>query len=402
MATVTDQPTPTKPSGGVRLPVRLRLHDPTSEAGGWLRAALILIGLLIGFVIISLSTSGLGLGSLFSTVWNSTFGTVGGIGSVIQTTTPLLLAGAAFAVGRKVGLWNIGIDGQLFFGAWLAAEVCFNLSAVPSGVVIPLALLGSFVGGVVAILIPALLRVYLNVSEIVTTLMFTFVGPLWVTYWATGPWSTGASLGAGNITSKNVPAQFNLPQLHIGSVTVGTGFIIAIGTCVIGWAAFRYLKAGFRAKLVGSDPFAARYAGVDVRRTQLVTFLCSGGLGGLTGGVVMLDQLHALSLGLSSSTGFLGVVVGALAVGSLLLVIPMGILLGAVATATQLGLAIAGVSPDSTLLLFGLLILLAGLADVASRYRIRPGQVYAEGPEPPPQHLDEPEPDPLEVLETTQ
>jgi len=389
-------------SGG-RTPLRLRLHDPTAEAGGWLRTVLIVLGLLLGFVIISLTTHGLGLGNLFSTVWSSTFGTHGGIGSVIQASTPLLLAGAAFAVGRKAGLWNIGIDGQLFFGAWVAAEVCFNLSSAPSGLVIPLALLGSFAGGVVAILIPALLRVYLNVSEIVTTLMFTFIGPLWVTYWATGPWSQGASLGAGNVTSKNLPAPFGLPQTNIASVTVGLGFMIAIAVCVVVWAAFRYLKSGFRARLVGSDPFAARYAGIHVRRTQLGVFLVSGGLGGLCGGTVMLDQVHALSLGLSSSTGFLGVVVGALAVGSLLLVIPMGILLGAVVTATQLGLSIAGVSPDSTLLLFGLLILLAGLADVASRYRIRPGQVYSSGPEPASQDAETEavSGDPLDVLETT-
>jgi simple sugar transport system permease protein len=326
------------------------------------------------------------LGSgIFSIVWESTLGTEGGIESIVQVSTPLLLAGAAFAVGLQVGLWNIGINGQLFFGAWLAAQVCFSLSSLPAGFVIPLALVASFAAGAGTILIPALLRVYLNVSEIVTTLMLTFVGPLWATYWATGPWSEGASLGAGNITSKSLSGKFSLPQFDIADVTIGVGFLVALGACLVAWLGFRYLKAGFRARLVRSDEVAARYAGVDVRRTRLGAFLISGGLGGLCGGTVMLDQLHALSLGLSSNTGFLGVVVGALALGSPLVVIPMGILLGGVATATQLGLSLSGVSPDSTLLLFGLLILLAALADTASRYRVGRGADRGRPESPPPE-----------------
>jgi simple sugar transport system permease protein len=351
-----------------RFPIRLRLHDPTAVAGVGLRSGLIIFGLVLGFAVIALD-AGLGL-NIFTILWDSTFGTAAGLNGIVQYSTPLIIAACAVAIGRQVGLWNIGVDGQLFFGAWAAAGVAFEVSSLPAGVLIPLCLLASFLGGVGAILIPALLRVYLGVNEVVTTLMFTFIGPLWVAHWVTGRWAAGEGFGVGNVTSKDLPSRTKLPQIDIGSFQVGTGFLLSIAACIAAWLAFRYARSGFRARLVGSDEGTARYAGVSVKTTRLVVFLISGGVGGLCGGIVLLDQIHNLSVsGLSNNTGFLGVVVAVLALGSPLVCIPMGIILGSI-VAASVGLQIAGISPNTVLFLFGTLILIGGLADVLARYRV--------------------------------
>ncbi len=317
----------------------------------------------LGFLLIAALTH---VGSeIFSVVWTATFGSAFGITSVLQIATPLILAACAVAIGRQVGLWNIGVDGQLYFGAWAAAAVAFSAPSLPSALMIPLCLLAAFIGGALYGLIPALLRMYLGVSEILTTLMFTFMAPLWIAYWATGPWGTGNSQ---DIASKELSRRSDLPQFSLGSLTIGAGFLIAIVVCVFAWLAFRYSEAGFRARLVGSDEITAEYAGINVAHSRTLVFLVSAGVAGLAGGTVMLDQVHNVSLGLSSNTGFLAVVVAVLALSSPLACIPMGVVLAGIVTAT-LALQLSGVSPDAALLLFGLLIIVGGLADVIARYR---------------------------------
>jgi simple sugar transport system permease protein len=359
-------------------PVSVRLHDPSAVPGVVLRSVLIVVGVSLGLAVMAWVT-GIGT-SIFSVMWRSTFGSAVGISSVMQASTSLILAACAVAIGRQVGLWNIGVDGQLYFGAWSGALITFHVSSAPSVVMIVLCLIFSFLGGALFALIPALLRVYLGVSEILTTLMFSFLGPLWVTYWATGPWTTGNNQ---SIETKPVPEKSWLPQLQLGEVTIGVGLLIAIAVCIVVWAVFRYSETGFRARLIGGDETTARYAGISVERSQLLVFLVSGGVAGLAGGTLMLDQIHTVSLGLSSNTGFLAVVVAVLALNSAMVCIPMGIVLGAMVTAT-LGLQIAGVSPDATLLLFGVLIFVGGLADVVARYRIERRRSTPPTPTEPP------------------
>jgi general nucleoside transport system permease protein len=347
--------------------IRLVPAPPRTTPPALLRMVVILVGLAFGGLFLALQP-GVGT-SLFNTVWVSTLGTPLGLTQLLQLGTPLVLAGCAVSVAARAGLWNIGVEGQIFFGGWLATATGLYLPDVWRPLFVALILLASFIGGALWALLPALARAYWNVSEIVTTLMLNFVATFWVVYWATGPWSANELQGSGSITSRPLPDTASLPQLALGSVTVGTGLFIAIAVVALLAAALRYTHYGFSVDFTGVDARASRHAGINVRRAWIGAFLLSGGIGGLTGGVVELDQVHSLSAALSQNTGYIGIVVAVLAGTSFLLCLPMGFLM-AFLSATGIALQLSSVSSSAVLFLTGLVMLLAASAGVFARYRL--------------------------------
>jgi ABC-type uncharacterized transport system permease subunit len=347
---------------------RLILHDPAATGSLAGRAAAVTFGVAIGAILLALLPN-VG-GTLFGTAWASTFGSALGISQLAQLATPLILAGCAVAVAARVGLWNIGVDGQLILGAWTATAVAFYAPAgIPGVLLVCLMILAGLLGGAAWILIPALAYAYLRVNEVVTTLMLNFVASLWLAYWITGPWgdSSYASLG---LSSRPVPDKTFFPHFTVGSLDIGLAFVIAVGAAVLLWAVFRFTHYGYRAAMVGADERVAAYAGIAVRRLRLEALLASGAIAGLAGVVVELDRVHRYSTSLSDNTGYLGIVVAALAAHSFAGVIIMGVLI-ATLSATGGALSIAGVSPGVVLLLIGILLLLGALADVPARYRLQ-------------------------------
>jgi simple sugar transport system permease protein len=359
----------------VRQRFSLALHDPTATASLLGRVVAVVVGLAIGAVFLALQPH-VGSG-LFSATWDSTFGSLLGLSQLGQFATPLILAGCAVAVAARVGLWNIGVDGQLILGAWAATFVGFHApDRIPGPLLVCLMMLAALVAGALWILVPAIAYAYLRVNEVVTTLMLNFVAYLWLAYWITGPWSdpSYASLG---LSSKPVPEGAFLPHFTIGSLDIGLAFFVALAMAALLWAIFRFTHYGYRTRMVGADERVAAYGGIDVRRVRLQALLASGAIGGLIGVVVELDRVHRFSSSLSDNTGYLGIVVAALAAHSFAGAVVMGFLV-AVLSATGGALSISGVSSSVVLLLIGVLLLVAALADVPARYRL--GRSAPEAP----------------------
>ena len=120
----------------------------------------------------------------FEGLWNSTFGQSAGFEYMLTLTASLLLLGLAAAIPLKIGLWNIGGDGQLFLGAWGAFAIGELFPDMNSSLLIPLMFVAAAVCGAAWSIVPAIARVYLNVNEIISTLMFNFIAVSWVIYWA--------------------------------------------------------------------------------------------------------------------------------------------------------------------------------------------------------------------------
>jgi ABC-type uncharacterized transport system permease subunit len=350
--------------------VRLRLvvHDPAATSSLLGRVAAVGIGIAVGAAFLALQPA-VGSG-LFSAAWSSSIGSLVGIGQLAQLATPLILAGCAVAVAARVGLWNIGVDGQLIVGAAASTAVGFSApDGIPGPLLIVLMIVAALIGGAFWILVPAVAYAYWQVSEVVTTLMLNFVAYLLLAYLITGPWSdpSYASLG---LSSKPVPESAWLPRLTIGSLDIGLAFVIALAAAALLWAFFRFTHFGFRCTIVGSDDRVADYGGINVRRLRLQALLASGAIGGLAGVMVELDRVHRFSSSLTDNTGYLGIVVAALAAHSFGGALVMGVLV-AILSATGGALSIAGISSSVVLLLIGVLLLLGALADVPARYRLR-------------------------------
>ena len=349
------------------------------------RVAALAVGLAVGTLIAQ--TYVIKHGDVFNTIYDATFGTSYGATTVMSYAGPLTLTALAFAVGYKVKLWNLGAEGQLFIGAWAASGIAFTFPGIPGPLLIGLMLVASLIGGALWILVPALARVYLGVTEVVTTLMLNFVAILWMTYFALNVWPPTPRNPL--IASKELPTRAELPTVTVGGTTVEAGLIVAVCLAVVLAVAFRKTRFGYAVRLTGASQRAAEYGGIPIRRLQLRILLLSGAIAGLAGGLELVGSVHSLSDELSTNTGYNGIGVAVLA-GSVVAVVPLMALVFGGLLAAGNALSLDGLSTDATLFLTGFVLLLAAIGESASRFRLilsplrGSARVAAEPPAGPP------------------
>jgi ABC-type uncharacterized transport system permease subunit len=232
-------------------------------------------------------------------------GSVGSISSIANTgvrTAPLLLGGLGVAFAFQAGLLNVGIEGQLYIGAATATAIGILPLPVPAFLHLTLAVLAGALGGVLWGLVPAYLRAYRGVSEIVTTLMLNYVGIYLVSYLVHEP----APLAEKNTFFPMSPPI--LPSAHLPILIPGTslhaGILIGIALVAVAYFVLRLTPFGFKVRMTGQNPEAARYAGIKVRWQLFVVLLISSGLGGLAGAGEILGLKLRLFDFFSSGLGY--------------------------------------------------------------------------------------------------
>ena len=149
-------------------------------------------------------------------------------------------------------------------------------------------IVASAIAGAIWVLVPALARVYLGVTEVVTTLMLNFVAILWITYFAFNVWPAP---GTPLATTRDLPSRTDVPPSTIGGVTVESGLIVGVGLAIALAVAFRTTRFGYAARVTGSSARAAEYAGIPIRRLQMRIFLLSGAIAGTAGGFEVVGSL---------------------------------------------------------------------------------------------------------------
>lgn len=226
---------------------------------------------------------------------------------VLVTATPLLLTGTAVALAFRGGYWNIGAEGQLLVGAIMAAAIG-QVAGLPQILAIPLMILGGAIGGALWALGPALLRVRFGIDEVVTTLLLNPVALLFVNALLHGPWRDPVS---GFPESPRIVESAEFPQLLERS-RLHFGFVVALlVVTAVGYVVGR-TPAGLRLRAVGLSPHGARFAGIDVGRTLLLTALVSGAIAGIAGVGEVAGIQYRLTSGLSPGFGYTGIVVATL------------------------------------------------------------------------------------------
>lgn len=226
---------------------------------------------------------------------------------VLVASTPILLTGTAVALAFRGGYWNIGAEGQLLVGA-IAAAAVGQIAGMPQVLQVPLIILGGALGGAVWALGPALLRVRFGIDEVVTTLLLNPVALLLVNALLHGPWRDPVS---GFPESPRIVDAAEFPQLLERS-RLHLGFVVAIVVVVtVGYVTSR-TPAGLRLRAVGLSPEGARFAGIDVSQTLLITALVSGAIAGIAGAGEVAGMQYRLTSGISPGYGYTGIVVATL------------------------------------------------------------------------------------------
>ncbi|WP_425416782.1 ABC transporter permease [Oricola indica] len=299
---------------------------PTARAGrqlpAWLEGLLgqmvaLVIAIIGGGIIVMLVGEDPIL--VFTTLLRGAFGSSERIAGSLLQATPIIIAGVAACIALRGGLFNIGVEGQLYMGGFAAAFVGFQF-ALPAGLHMVVALGAAVVAGGLWILIPAFFRARFGTNEVVSTILSNYVAILLTSYLTIdvfkrpGGWSETAPIA----TTAYLPQLFDFSRLNFG---LFIGLALAVGFHLF----LTRTSTGYEMNTMGSNMKFAEYGGIPVRRNILIVLLCSGAVGGLAGGVETLGVHHRFMEGFAPGFGFDGVIAALLANGS-----PIGVIFTAI------------------------------------------------------------------------
>lgn len=243
------------------------------------------------------------------------------IGGTLRWIAPLILCGLATAIPLSAGVFNLGIDGQLMLGAVTSAAIgLFLYGKMPPVLVIVLALVFGAIIGMLWALIPAFFRATWGTDEVVTTLLLNYIAVLITDYLVMGP-LMGAGATGTTYSTDSLAQELWLKRI-IPQSSANIGLFIAIIIAIIINFVLYSTTLGFEIKVVGTNPIFARYGGIKSKKTILLTFIISGAIAGLVGGIEVFGVHHRFPGRFNTGLGFDGVIVSLMADNN-----PLGILL---------------------------------------------------------------------------
>jgi simple sugar transport system permease protein len=231
------------------------------------------------------------------------------LGEAAMKAALLTLTGLSVAVAFKVGLFNIGAQGQMLLGALAAAVVGAHVS-LPGALHVPAALVGAALAGAAWAGLAALLKLYRGVHEVISTIMLNWVAVSLVDNWlVVGP-LRGVAEGGQSITgTAEIQATAALPRL-LGDVSrLNLGFPLAVVLALATWAWLARTRSGFETRAVGLGPDAARAAGIPVARRMGGAMALAGAMAGLAGAVLVLGTEGRYPGTLGAPYGFDGIAI---------------------------------------------------------------------------------------------
>ena len=272
---------------------------------------LIALGLALIFSGILLWIFGANPLETYAAMATGAFGQRYHVSETLLRAIPLMLTGLAVGIAFRMLFWNIGAEGQFVWGAiaatWVALFLPEKIGGFPAWAYLPAMIAAAFVAGAVWGLIPAILKTFLQVNEIITTLMFNYVALLWMQYLYTGSWKDPEGFGFPG--SAQFPQQAWLPRLPLDLGRVHYGLVIAVVAASLIWLILDRTKWGLEIKVIGKNPVAARYAGMDITRNVLLVMCISGGVAGLAGFSQVAGVGHRLQNGIAVGDGFTAIMV---------------------------------------------------------------------------------------------
>lgn len=308
---------------------------------------------------------GVDIDSIYEEFVVFTFFNAAGISAVVVESIPLVLVGLGAAMAFRVNFWNIGIEGQMFMGA-IGASIIALFNIGPDFLRLPLMLLFSVLFGMLWALGPAILKVRLNVNEIISTLLLNYIAYYFVLNQLFGPWKDPRDKfphGEQYELSERLP-EIGWEQVHYGIV------VAAIAVVLVWWAVDRS-RFGITSRFVGVNPRMALAVGLPVSVITAGSALASGGLAGSAGFVIAAATEYRLTFTMAAGYGFSGIVIAFLAGNRPIPTLIVAFLMGSLYVAGE-SMKIFYSLPDALVGLIQAIIVLSVIAsEFFVRYRLR-------------------------------
>lgn len=246
----------------------------------------------------------------YAVMFTRPFSSIFGITEILVRAAPLMFVGLGIAIAFRSGILNIGAEGQILIGAIAGAAVALAFPDFPKIILIPMIFMASFIGGAIWGGIAGWMRAYLNVNEILSTVMLNYVAIQVYMFLIRGPLIDPKELSYG--TGVPQTAVFSktawLTRLIQGT-RLHTGIIIAVILAIAVYILLWKTTIGYRMRAVGVEPKAARSAGMNVKAYLLLAMLLSGGFAGMAGAIEITGVHHRALESISAGYGFSGIVV---------------------------------------------------------------------------------------------
>ncbi|MFA7660391.1 MAG: ABC transporter permease, partial [Anaerovoracaceae bacterium] len=258
----------------------------------------IFAGLLFGFIILLVSNPPQAVEG-FIIILKGGFSTGGkGMGQVMYFATPLILTGLSVGFAFKTGLFNIGASGQFIMGAFAAVYIGVKWTFIPAPFHWMVALLAAAVVGGLWALIPGLLKAYLNVHEVISTIMMNYIGMYFANFMVKATVYDSRKALSMNVAESAVLPKGGLDKIFynpIGSSgavdlsTVNSGFYVALIVAVVMFIVLNKTTFGYELKACGFNQNASKFAGINEKRSVVMSMVIAGALSGLGGGLLYLS-----------------------------------------------------------------------------------------------------------------
>lgn len=287
------------------------------------------------------------------------FGTKSALGETIVKMTPLILTGLSFALANRCGLINLGAEGQLYMGGLCAVIVALNVN-VPSFVHIPLAVVAGFVGGGLWGMLAGYFKVRFGANEMITTIMLNYVATYFANFMV-----TDVMVEPPGTMPQTPPIleTAQLPRLLEGT-RIHAGILIAL-FCILVYYIFLWkTRSGYETRVVGLNPDAASYAGINNKRKAMLAMFLAGGFAGLAGTMELLGVQLRMFQNFSPGYGFDGIAVALLGQNSPIGILFSSLMFGALRSGSNLMQMTAKVPAASIYIIQSLVIVFV----VGSRY----------------------------------
>ena len=284
----------------------------------------IILGLIFGFVVMlfaspAYAVSGFGMVLV---------GGLSRLGDVFYFATPIMMTGLSVGFAFKMGLFNIGASGQYTMGMFFALYVGFMWD-LPDSIHWIVCIIAGMIGGMIWGFIPGILKALMNVNEVITSIMFNYIGMYLVDMLIQG----NATMYISSKTRTSyLPTSAQIPSLHVTNSNVNVSIFIAIALAIVLYVILNKTIFGYELKATGFSKQASLYAGMNAKRNTILTMVIAGGLAGLGGAFAILapstiagSSMTYEPISVIAANGFNGIAVALLGNSS-----PIGIIFSAV------------------------------------------------------------------------
>ncbi|MDR2729273.1 MAG: ABC transporter permease [Treponema sp.] len=268
--------------------MKLKLSSGVVNAFSSLTA--IIVGLLAGLVILLISNAS----QAFTGFWailSGGFANMKDLGQVLYFATPIIMTGLSVGFSSRTGLFNIGAAGQFYVGAYAAVLVGVKCGFLPGHLLWISALVAAFLAGALWGAIPGFFKAFFNVNEVIACIMTNYVGMYLVNFLI-----TKTMFDSLRNQTMRVAQSANLPKLGMDNIfkdgtaisSANSGIFIAIVFAVIIYFILEKTSFGYELKACGFNREAARYAGINEKRSILFSMIIAGAMAGLGGALLYL------------------------------------------------------------------------------------------------------------------